>query len=171
MKNLTTNPNAMEENQLPNRPGILPKNTFVPFSKAAVSDIKKGNLGIYKNSKEEILDEQTMAQTLEQRTNRFLEEIKNPLQYNKLEDLKKKKIKYQKFIVLRYNYLKQFKGYMDSPTHSEHGDIIMDELEFANDFLRIWDQFTDSNIAPVDFCLLLREKVYGFRPFCTLEYD
>jgi hypothetical protein len=100
-----------------------------------------------------------MAAGLMKTRKEFLKEIREGFKFNDIKTITNKKNGFQKYIILRYNYLKQFEGYLDSPIHSKDGQNIMKELEFSNEFLKAWDNVVDSNVKKSDFSIILKDKV------------
>lgn len=155
MKNFTTtqtNPTTIEKSQAQN---LFPNGSFVPFQQ--VQNYQP--VPTYKNSSNEILDEKAMATTLSTKRKQFLNDLKKTIKSNNINLIKDKKKKYQKFIIWRYNYLKQFPGYLDNSSYSEEGKNIMKELEFSNEFLRVWDNLTNSNINKDEFPYILDNEM------------
>lgn len=72
------------------------------------------------------------------------------------------KREYQNGVLVHYNYLKQFPGYLVASDHSATGRKIFAELEFANDFFVLWDEERETENGIEGFKQNVVAKTYFF---------
>lgn len=66
--------------------------------------------------------------------------------------------KYQKYVLRRYNYLKQYEGYLTEDIIIGTRKEVLKELEFCNLFLILWDETFSEEKDPKIFKITLKNK-------------